>query len=54
MAADPQLLDLLREIHSLAHSAVTQRAPSDDAIIAEHIQTVRDLAKVAIKLAEAA
>ena len=38
----------LLEIYAHAHCAVRQRAPSDDAIIAEHIEAVRDIARAAL------
>ena len=40
--------DVLLEIYGYAQSAVSQRAPSDDAIIAEHIERVRDIARDAM------
>lgn len=57
-AATPALLDerdalraALAKIDALASAAVAQRAPSDDKIIAEHIEAVRDVARAALKRA---
>ena len=41
----------LREIAGIAGACVTQRAPSDDRIIAEHIEEIRDLAWAALEQA---
>lgn len=38
----------LRLIQSRAQSCVTQRAESDDKIIADHIEQVRDIARAAL------
>ena len=50
LEVNKELLAALREINGLAHSCVLQRAPSDDQIIAEHIEEVRDIARAAISL----
>ena len=42
------MLRALEEIYSHAHCARVQRAPSDDAIIAEHSETIERLAKQAL------
>lgn len=44
------LLLLIKDALGHAGAAVSQRAPSDDAIIAEHIEACRDQLRIALRI----
>lgn len=41
--------ETMREIAAIAHVCVIQRVPSDDKIIADHIEEIEQLAKKALR-----
>lgn len=51
---EKMLRETLSKISGLAGSCVVQRVPSDDALIAEHIEEIRDMALAALKMTESA
>lgn len=48
-AREERLIETLRQIAGIARCCVVQRVPSDDKIIAEHIEEISDMAEAAIK-----